>query len=289
MRTFLPAMWAAFFIRVRPASRNAKPACMNITSTAATTTQSVLAARRRSEFFMPEPPSHRRIDRSVQTDARATPARPDVGIASDASRRPLRALERQAGAVVRDVLDPSRPDEPVAVVVAAARRVGHACCDRAGQLVGDHEREQRLRQEARLEHAPAVLVRDPALAAVTDCLDDRHADVPRLLLDRVDHGLDPLAQDDSLHLRHVTTSLRRSSRTTSLQTPCNRPIRSCVPSGRKPKRRSRPRLSSFSGKTPVCSVQMPARSELSTAAARSSAPMPSPRAPSATYALTSAT
>ena len=37
-------MCAAFFIRVRPASRKAKPACMNITSTAATTTQSVLAA-----------------------------------------------------------------------------------------------------------------------------------------------------------------------------------------------------------------------------------------------------
>ena len=39
MSTFLPAMCAAFFILVRPASRNAKPACMNITSTAATTTQ----------------------------------------------------------------------------------------------------------------------------------------------------------------------------------------------------------------------------------------------------------
>ena len=51
MRTFLPAMWPAFFIRVRPASRNAKPACMNMTSTAVMTTQIVLAAISRSEFL----------------------------------------------------------------------------------------------------------------------------------------------------------------------------------------------------------------------------------------------
>ncbi len=44
MSTFLPAMCAAFFIRVSPASRKAKPACMNMTRTAATTTQMVLAA-----------------------------------------------------------------------------------------------------------------------------------------------------------------------------------------------------------------------------------------------------
>ena len=37
-------MWPTFFIRVRPASRNAKPACMKITSTAVMTTQIVLAA-----------------------------------------------------------------------------------------------------------------------------------------------------------------------------------------------------------------------------------------------------
>src|SRR5438132_1601683 len=41
IRTFLPAMWPAFFIRVSPASRKAKPACMNMTSTAVTTTQIV--------------------------------------------------------------------------------------------------------------------------------------------------------------------------------------------------------------------------------------------------------
>src|SRR5438093_350625 len=44
MRTFLAAMWPTFFIRVSPASRNAKPACMNITSTAAKTTHTVDAA-----------------------------------------------------------------------------------------------------------------------------------------------------------------------------------------------------------------------------------------------------
>ena len=48
IRTFLPAMCAAFFILVSPASRNAKPACMNMTSTAATTTQIVFAAISRS-------------------------------------------------------------------------------------------------------------------------------------------------------------------------------------------------------------------------------------------------
>src|SRR2546425_13276909 len=51
INTFLPAMCPAFFIRVRPASRKAKPACMNITSTAVTTTQMVLAAISRSWFL----------------------------------------------------------------------------------------------------------------------------------------------------------------------------------------------------------------------------------------------
>ena len=41
-------MWPAFFIRVRPASRKANPACMNITSTAVMTTQMVDAAINRS-------------------------------------------------------------------------------------------------------------------------------------------------------------------------------------------------------------------------------------------------
>src|SRR3954452_24125133 len=49
--TFLPAMWPAFFIRVSPASRKAKPACMNITRTAVMTTQIVDAAMSRSWFL----------------------------------------------------------------------------------------------------------------------------------------------------------------------------------------------------------------------------------------------
>ena len=44
MRTFFAAMWPTFFIRVSPASRKAKPACMKITSTPVMTTQIVLAA-----------------------------------------------------------------------------------------------------------------------------------------------------------------------------------------------------------------------------------------------------
>ena len=66
--------------------------------------------------------------------------------------------------------------------------------------------EQRLRQEARLEHAPAVLVRDAALATVADRLDHRHADMPRRFLDRVDHRLDPLSQHDGLDLHHAFSS-----------------------------------------------------------------------------------
>src|SRR3954452_10370563 len=57
MRTFLPAMCPAFFMRVRPASRNAKPACMNITRTAVTTTQVVDAAISRSCFVTCDPRS----------------------------------------------------------------------------------------------------------------------------------------------------------------------------------------------------------------------------------------
>src|SRR6266545_4601098 len=158
MRTFLPAMWPAFFIRVRPASRKAKPACMNITSTAVMTTQIVLAAIRRSWFL-------------------------GTG---------LHLLELAPGPVVRDVVDRRRPDDPVARLVAAPRGVRDRRDHRGRELVLDDEREQRLREEARLEDAPPVLVGDPALAAVADRFDDRHADVAGLGLDGVDHGLDAL-------------------------------------------------------------------------------------------------
>src|ERR1700704_5207400 len=106
MRTFLPAMWPAFFMRVRPASRKAKPACMNITSTAVMTTQIVDAATSRSCL-----------------DIR------------------LHLLQACPGPVVHDVLDGRRPAEPVARLVAAARgvddRVDHVIDDG----VGHHEHE----------------------------------------------------------------------------------------------------------------------------------------------------
>src|SRR5262249_27241527 len=130
--TFLPAMWPAFFIRVRPASRNAKPACMNITRIAVTTTQMVLAA----------------INRLWLDTA-------------------LHLLQRLACSVVHDGLDREPPDEAVAGLVAGPGRVGDRGLHLVGDLVSHQERQQRLRKEARLEDAPAVLVRDPALAPVT--------------------------------------------------------------------------------------------------------------------------
>src|SRR5207249_6932804 len=98
MRTFLPAMWPAFFIRVRPASRKANPACMNMTRTAATTTQIVLAAISRSWF---------------------------LGI-------DFHLLQASTGSVVGHVLDRARPRDPVARVVAAAGRVGDRLDDALG-------------------------------------------------------------------------------------------------------------------------------------------------------------
>ena len=50
-------MWPTFFIRVSPASRKAKPACMNITRIAARMTQIVLVAIASSFVVMrPRPP-----------------------------------------------------------------------------------------------------------------------------------------------------------------------------------------------------------------------------------------
>src|SRR4051812_44755062 len=109
---------------------------MNMTSTAAITTQIVLAATSSSAF---------------------------LGTC-------LHLLQAHPGPVVGDVLDGRRPDDPVARLVAAARGVGDRPHDPVDDLLGDDEDEQRLRQEARLEHAPAVLVRDAPLAPVADGL-----------------------------------------------------------------------------------------------------------------------
>src|SRR5438477_1509843 len=114
MSTFLPAMWPAFFIRVSPASRKSKPACMNMTSTAVMTTQIVLAAMSRSWF--------------LTTD--------------------FHLLQALARAVVHDVGHGRRPDDPVARLVAAPGRVDDGSHDLLADLVLDDEDEHRLRQEA---------------------------------------------------------------------------------------------------------------------------------------------
>src|SRR5437762_1306136 len=103
-------MWPAFFIRVRPASRKANPACMNMTRTAATTTQTVLAAMSRSWFS------------GIQ----------------------LHLLEGASGPVVPDVLDGARPDDPVARLVAAPRGVDDRVDERFREVVPHDEDEQRL-------------------------------------------------------------------------------------------------------------------------------------------------
>src|SRR4051812_6174479 len=149
MRTFLPAMWPAFFIRVSPASRNAKPACMNITSTAQITTQTVLAAISSSLLLAIE----------------------------------LHLLEPSARSVVGDVLDGRRPHEPVAGLVAAPCGVDDRLDRSLDLVVVDDEDQERLRQEPRLEDAAAVLVGDAALAPVPDRLDHGHADVSGRVLD----------------------------------------------------------------------------------------------------------
>src|SRR6266516_3132971 len=170
--TFLPAMWPAFFIRVRPASRKAKPACMNMTNTAVITTQIVLAAISRSWFLT-------------------------TG---------LHLLQALARSVVHDVVNAGLPDEPVSRLVAAPRRIDDCRDDAFRDRVPDDEGQLRLREKARLEDPAAVLVRDAALAPVTDRLDDSHAYVPGLLLDRVDHGLDPLPDHNRFNLGHPLTS-----------------------------------------------------------------------------------
>src|SRR5213079_1269202 len=106
--TFLDATWPTFFIRVRPASRKAKPACMNITSTAVITTQIVLAAMRRSEF--------------LGTD--------------------LHLLEPASRAVVHHAVDAHTPNDSVARFVAAPGRIADHRGDLLGDLVLDEEDQQ---------------------------------------------------------------------------------------------------------------------------------------------------
>src|SRR6185503_7133164 len=168
---------------------------MNMTRTAVTTTQTVETAISRSWF----------------------------------SGTDLDLLEPPARSVVDDVADGRRPDEPVSRLVAAARRIDDCVDDELLQAIVDDEDQQRLRQEPRLEDPSAVLVRDAALPPVTDRLDDGDADVPRRVLDRIDDGLDPLADHRRLHFHHSPLLSRRTKRgpgSTSIALPRPR----CLPS-----------------------------------------------------------
>src|SRR5919201_2485985 len=141
MSTFLPAMCAAFFIRVRPASRKANPACMNITSTAATTTQTVFAAISRSEVFIRFAPQAHELERRSNGQTGLGPVRAQRGArASEKEGGPAGgpgvhpcfssddnlAFEALPGAIVRHARNRRSPDEAVARLVAASRRIRHS-------------------------------------------------------------------------------------------------------------------------------------------------------------------
>src|ERR1700757_3783651 len=104
-------------MRVRPASRKANPACMNMTRTAVTTTQIVDAAMSKSWFLG--------IDGHL--------------------------LQAHSGSVVRHVRDGRSPDKPVPRLVAAAGGVDDRCDDVVGDRVADDEDEHRPGQEPRFE------------------------------------------------------------------------------------------------------------------------------------------
>src|ERR1700710_2888934 len=123
---------------------------MNITSTAVMTTQIVDAAISKSLF--------------LGTDL-----------------NPL--FELPPRPMVDDVRDLRRPDEAVARLVPGARCVDDCLGDERGDPVLDNEDQHRLWQEPRLEDASAVLVRDSALASVTDRFDHGHPHVARGLFD----------------------------------------------------------------------------------------------------------
>src|SRR3954467_11525357 len=106
MSTFFPAMCPAFFIRVRPASRKAKPACMNMTSTAVITTQTV-----------------------------------EIETSSSCFDMELHLLPATAGAVMGDAPHRCDPAETVARLVAAARGIGDRFDDDVDDLVGNDEDE----------------------------------------------------------------------------------------------------------------------------------------------------
>ena len=244
MSTFFAAMWPTFFIRVSPASRKAKPACMNITSTAARTTQIVLAAIARSALLIARPPR---------------------------GGLPVRLCVTLSTRVVQTI--PS----PETCRCGRRRRSRH---DRVGLLVLDDEDEVRLRQEARLEDAPAVLVRDPrwrpwptASTTVTPTWPVCSSTASMTVSTRSrTTTASTLITDSSIGARGA----RRRAR-------CRRAGR-CARGGRPRGSRTRrcsARLARFSGKTPAWSVQIP-RPRSPTSASSSAWPTPWPRAASPT-------
>src|SRR4051794_25246684 len=75
----------------------------------------------------------------------------------------LHLLELQTRSVVHDMCDGGLPHEAVARLVPAPCRVRDRRLDGIRDLVPDEEGQDGFGQEPRLEHPPAVLVRDPAL------------------------------------------------------------------------------------------------------------------------------
>src|SRR5262249_14164680 len=127
------------------------------------------------------------------------------------------------------------------------------------------------------EDTAAVFVRDPALTPVADRLDHGDAHVSGGLLDRVDHRLDALADDDCFDLDHWSiTSLLRSIRTVSRQRPSRLAMRRRTPTTRNPTRWCSFRDASFSGKIEVWIVQIPAASLLAISSCIRESPMPRP-------------
>ena len=219
-------MWAAFFIRVRPASRNAKPACMNITRIAVTTTQIVFAAIRRSALLMPPPrvacpvrwwrrcrrASSRRARRRTRCRcARRRRPRGDRAASASATTKVSSAFGRKRDSNMRPryscVIPRSRPWPTASTTVTPTWPV---CSSTASITVSTRSRRT----------TASTLIMPP----------------PRFV---------------------VPAGPRRARRRAAGRS-------APAADARKPKRCSSPRLGSFSGKTPVWSVQMPARSELAT-------------------------
>ena len=167
---FFAAMWPTFFIRVRPASRKAKPACMNITR--------------------------------IAGDEHPHGARRDVELSGSSSDlhllqwlRPVRLCVTFSTGDVQTIPSPDSLPLRAASTIAATT---------ASATSSSTTNVRTPSAGTGLEDPAAVLVRDAALAAVADRLDHRHPDVSGLVLDRVDHGLDALPDDDRLDLGHRT-------------------------------------------------------------------------------------